>query len=284
MLNYLCGVVMKILRVFPRLTSMTPLDGIIGLPDLWRPKADEVHISVAFTWDIEYAKHMKKNWEVYYPVVKIGGPAFGDPGGNFEAGKYLEKGCVITSRGCPNNCSFCLVPKREGKIRELPIVEGNIIQDNNLLACSKSHIDKVFQMLSKQKRVDFAGGFESARVTDQIVQKLRGLKLYQLWLAYDHPNAEKPLIRAVDKLRKYFSRDKIRCYVLIGYNDDTIEKAEHRLRRAWEIGTLPFAMLYRDEKNTEHSKDWKQFQRKWTRPAIIKSMDKLLDNNKLKED
>jgi len=261
----------KILRVFPRLTSMTPIGVAIGLPDLWRPKADEIHISVTFTWDIKLAMHMKKNWEAYYPVVKIGGPAFNDPGDNFVAGKYLKKGCVITSRGCPNNCSFCFVPAREGKIRELPIVEGNIIQDNNLLACSRSHIDKVFQMLSKQRRIDFLGGLESARVTDRIVQELRGLNVYQLWLAYDHSNAEKPLRRAVNKLSDYFGRNKIRCYVLIGYQDDTIEKAEQRLRRAWEIGTLPFAMLYRDEKNTKHSKEWRHLQKIWDRPAIIKS-------------
>ena len=136
------------------------------------PKYDEIHISCAFTWDIEYAKYLAKEW-ANYGEVKIGGPALNDKGGNFVSGKYLKVGVVITSRGCPNNCSFCFVPKREGKLRELPIVEGNVIQDNNLLACSKSHIEKVFTMLKKQKRIDFSGGFEASRITDKIVEKLR---------------------------------------------------------------------------------------------------------------
>ena len=129
-------------------------------------------------------------------------------------------------------------------------------------------------MLKTQRQIDFSGGFESSRVNDEIVERLRGIRVHQIWLAYDNPNAEKPLIKAVNRLSKYFSRDKIRCYVLIGYKDDTIEKAESRLRRAWEIGTKPFAMLFRDDKGSPYTKEWKQFQRKWSRPAIMYSIMK----------
>lgn len=260
---------MKIARVFPTRTSMTPTDpdAYVGLPLMMMPDYDEIHISCCFTWDILQAQLLRKEWG-NYGQVKIGGPAYNDSGNYFESGKYLKRGVTITSRGCPNNCSFCFVPKREGKIRELPIVEGNIVQDNNLLACSKSHIDKVFDMLKTKRHIDFSGGFEASRVTDEIVEKLRDLKIYQMWLAYDHDNADKPLKKAVDKLSKYFKRDKIRCYVLIGYENDTIEKAENRLKKAWDIGTLPFAMLYKPK---DYAKDWKTFQREWTRPAIIKT-------------
>lgn len=273
---------MRIARVFPTKTNMCPNDKdcYFGYPELFTPDYIEAHISVAFTWDIKKAKQLFLAWTGKAYKVKIGGPAFDNFGFNFIAGMYLKKGVTITSRGCPNNCSWCFVPKREGKIRELPIVEGNIVQDNNLLACSKTHIDKVFQMLSNQKHIDFAGGLESARMTDEIVEKLRGLRIYQIWLSYDHPSFEKPLRKAVSKLRKYFKRDKIRCYVLIGYKKDTLEKAEIRLKRVWEIGTLPFAMLYRDEKNTKQPKEWKQFQRKWTRPAITKFICQQESKNK----
>jgi len=267
---------MKIARVFPTKTSMTPTDpdAYFGPPDLYTPYYDEVHISVTFTWDKWKVESLRRDWSCMSDEVKIGGPAYDDAGGDFISGIYLKPGVTITSRGCPNKCGFCFVPKREGIIRELPIVPGNIVQDNNLLACSSDHLHKVFDMLKGQRMIDFNGGFESARVTDNIVEDLRGLKIYQIWLAYDHPNAEKPLIKAVEKLSKYFPRYKIRCYVLIGYKDDTIEKAEIRLRRAWEIGTLPFAMLYRDNDGFKCASEWRKFQKKWTRPAIIKSMMK----------
>jgi len=269
---------MNIARVFPRRTSMTPNDpdSYLSTPGLFTPKYDKVYISCAFTWDINLAYVLQREWETTGASVKVGGPAFGDKGDNFVAGMFLKKGVTITSRGCPNNCSFCFVPKREGRIRELPIVEGNIIQDNNILACSKEHIRKVFSMLKTQRHIDFNGGLEVSRVTDDIVEDLRGLKIYQLWLAYDRPNSEKPLIQAVNKLSKYFKRDKIRCYVLIGYEGDTLEKAENRLKRAWEIGTLPFAMRYRtpetqwDKTYLFKEREWNLLTRRWTRPAIIK--------------
>jgi len=262
----------KIARVFPTKTSMSPTDQdtYFGLPVMFMPKYDEIHISVTFTWDIDKAKRLAQEWKPY-GEVKIGGPAFGDPGGEFEPGKYIRSGVTITSRGCFNKCSFCFVPKREGKLRELEVKPGNIIQDNNFLACSKNHRDKVFSMLKSQKHIDFSGGLEAVRVTDDIVEQLRGLRIYQVWLAFDHPNNEKPLKLAINRLSKYFGDRQIRTYVLIGYKDDTTDKAETRLCKVYEFGSLPFAMLYRDEKNSPQTKEWKQFQRKWVRPAIIRS-------------
>ena len=273
---------MKIARVFPSKTNMSPVDpdAYFGEPDLFTPKYDEVHISVTFTWDIPKAERLSNEWNRQGKVV-VGGCAFGDSGDIFRSGLYLKKGVTITSRGCPNNCNFCFVPKREGKIRELPIVEGNIIQDNNLLACSRGHLAQVFKMLKTQKHIDFAGGFEAGRLTNEIVEQLRGISIYQIWLAYDHSTADKPLQKAVNKLNKYFKRDKMRCYVLIGYEGDTLKKAENRLRRAWEIGTLPFAMRYRtpelqwNETYLFKERDWNLLTRQWTRPAIIKSITEL---------
>lgn len=272
---------MNIARVFSRKTSMTPLGPNCYwyyLP-IWAPKYDEIHISVTFTWDLPMAERLALQWSDY-GKVKIGGPALDDPGNGFEPGMYLKEGVTITSRGCPNNCDFCFVPQREGKIRELKIKPGHIIQDNNLLACSKEHVRKVFEMLRHQSRIDFSGGLEAARITDEIVEELRSLRIYQLWLSYDHPGAEKPLKKAVEKLSRYFRRDQIRCYVLIGYGDDSIEKAEARLKEAWEIGTLPFAMRYRTSQpewnGTFLLKDraWNLLARQWTRPAITKTIMK----------
>jgi len=268
---------MKIARVFPTKTSMSPTDrdAYFGEPELFMPDYDEIHISVAFTWDIKRAYWLKKQWEHIAPV-KIGGVAInGEPTNGLEAGMYLKEGITITSRGCPNRCPFCLVNRDLIELGDFP--KGNIIQDNNLLACSNEHLYRVFNMLSHQSRINFSGGLESWRITDKIIERLRGLKIYQLWLSYDHPSNEKPLKRAVIKLQKYFKRDQIRCYVLMGFHGDTLEKAEYRLRKAWEIGTLPFSMRYRINKDSWNDsflfreREWNLLARKWTRPAIIKT-------------
>lgn len=255
---------MGIARVFPTKTSLSPRDkdAFFGPPNDDTPTYDEVHISVTFTWDIPKIEWLRKEWSSR-GLVSVGGPALDDFGGDFVGGKYLREGVTITSRGCPGNCSFCFIPKREGGIRELPIVPGNIIQDNNLLACSDTHLRKVFDMLQSQKRIDFSGGLEAARINEGIVDELRRLKIYQIWTAFDRPETKRATEKAITLLRSHFNRNKIRCYVLIGYDGDTIVDAEKRLKWVWDLGALPFAMLYHP--HTE----WKKLQRTWTRPAAM---------------
>jgi hypothetical protein len=115
---------------------------------------------------LKKTERLKNEW-IRFGKVSIGGSAFNDRGSNFVGGLYVKQGVTITSRGCPNNGGFCFVPNREGNIRELPIVEGNIIQDNNLLACSRGHLANVFEMLKTQKHIDFTGGFEKAKEEDE---------------------------------------------------------------------------------------------------------------------
>jgi hypothetical protein len=64
---------MRIIRVFPRRTRATPDDDPVrvGPPGLFN-EADEVHVSVTFTWDRERAEQLAHQWERVAPV-KIGG-------------------------------------------------------------------------------------------------------------------------------------------------------------------------------------------------------------------
>ena len=262
---------MRIARVFPTKTSMSPddSDAYFSTPELFMPPYDEIHISVTFTWDINHAKWLAKQWEKIAPV-KIGGVAIDGEGSGFNPGMYVRKGIVKTSVGCPNNCRWCFVNK---PLKELEVHPGSNIIDNNLLACSGSHINKVFQMLKNQNNIQFSGGPENSRINEKIVDKLRGLKIGQLFLAYDHPMNFSHLKKAVSILSKYFKRDKIRCFVLIGFRNDTIEKAKERLIEAWEVGTLPFAMLYRNRKGGFPGpyKEWRRIHKVWSRPAFTKA-------------
>lgn len=155
---------MRIIRVFPRHTNATPDDALAftTTPPKVIPEADEIHISVAFTYDMEKAERLAEAWAKTGIPVKMGGPATGEPGGGFTPGLYLRNGYVLTSRGCPNSCWFCAVPGREGGLRELPVTDGHLILDDNLLACSEPHIRKVFEMLKRQpERPAFTGGLEA---------------------------------------------------------------------------------------------------------------------------
>lgn len=271
---------MKIARIFLRRTTATPDDPLAftSPPPKILPDIDAVHVSVAFTYDMEKAEQLAEAWHKTGLPVLMGGPAMGEPGGEFVSGRYLKQGYVITSRGCDNHCWFCSVPKREGGLRELPIKDGFNVLDDNLLACSEKHIREVFEMLKRQPETPvFTGGFEAKLLKSWHVDLLREVKPKRMYFAYDTPDDYEPLLQAGRLLRDggiTKASQAARCYVLIGYDGDTMEKAEKRLHDAWAAGFFPFAMLYRNEKG-EVREDWKQFQRLWARPQII--------NQKLKE-
>jgi hypothetical protein len=260
----------KIIRVFPRRTKASPTDSLsrFDVPGMF-DEADEVHVSVCFTWDIERAEWLAEQWRGVAPV-RIGGPAYNQPGAAFVPGMYIRRGYTITSRGCPNRCWYCSVWKREPCLREFAICDGTNVQDDNLLACSERHIVTVFDMLKRQRgRVEFTGGLEAKRLESWHVHLLALLRPAQMFFALDTPDDEEPLRNASKLLLAAgFSRSVMRCYVLIGYPRDTFDQADARLRLCVELGFYPCAMLWRNTEGTT-SPEWRAFQRLWARPAII---------------
>lgn len=274
---------MRIARVFPRRTTATPRDELswslnrtkYDMP-IWEtafppriaiPEIDEVHISVSFTYDIPDAEILAKEWEVVGVPVKMGGPAFGNPSGEFVPGLYVKQGITITSRGCPNHCGFCSVWRREPEYKELPILTGNIINDDNLLAGSENHIRSVFDMLKRQPgRPCFNGGLEAKIMKPWHVELLHEVKAHEIFMAYDTPDDYEPLRDAAKMLHEAgftFEGHTLRAYVLINWmRNDTFEKAEKRLMEVLRLGVWPMAMLYKDEEGHEDPV-WRRFQRQW---------------------
>lgn len=261
------------IRVFPRRTKATPDDDLVFYdgPLLWPIKDEDVYVSCTFTWDKPKAERLAELWAAKEYEVKLGGPAYDDPGGDFVPGRFLKPGYIITSRGCNNHCWFCYTPKREGAIRELPITDGFNVQDSNLLQCSEKHICSVFAMLKKQTQpIEFAGGLAASEFAGWHIDLLLGLKLKRIYFAYDTPDDYESLVIASQLLKRsgLLSRQKISVYVLIGYPKDTFNDAESRLKQVVKLGITPYAMLYRSDEG-KYNYEWKQFQRKWIRPHII---------------
>ena len=225
-----------------------------------------------FTWDREFCQKLQWQFRGFTDKpVKLGGPAFRSATPDFTPGLYVREGVTFTSRGCGNNCPWCMVPKVEGKLKELPITPGNIIQDNNFLQTSKAHQDKVFEMLQDQKRICFKGGLEADLIDDHFVEHVKAIKphIKELWLACDTPASLKAFQGACEKLRAAgFSREKIKCYVLI---NGELEENEQRLSAVYNAGAMPFAQLYREYsgKKTTYSKEIEKFARSWQRPPAI---------------
>jgi len=271
----------KRIRVFSHRTSFTPVDdyAFVGFPPMMRPKGDEVHVSCTFTWDLPMACLLVEAWKQYYPIVEIGGPgAASITKDGFTPGLYVKYGVTFTTRGCNHHCPWCLVYEREGPHRTIDNFEaGYIIGDNNILQSPRTHIQRVFDMLKQQRRAAIlSGGLEAGLVDDWVVDGLRGLRINQLFLACDTEGGLKPLKQAIARLTA-LPRDKLRCYVMIGYNGETLEQAENRLRAVWELGCLPFAQLYQppERKKIKYSWAWRDLARTWSRPAAMKAEMKI---------
>lgn len=266
----------RLIRVFPRKTKATPDDELVRFapPELF-DEADEVHVSVTWTWDIPKAERLARAWQAVTSKVFIGGPAMGDPGGEFEPGKYVRKGYLFTSRGCPNACWFCVVPKREGIIRELEIKEGWNIMDSNLLACSDRHIGAVFDMLERQtEQARLTGGLEAKRIKPWIAERIARLKPKTAFFAYDTADDWEPLVSAAAMLREVGAlpspKRRYRCYVLMGWERDTMEAAEKRLKAVAGLGIMPMAMLFDKGAHRKHdAREWIHFQKLWANPYIV---------------
>jgi hypothetical protein len=266
------------IRVFPYRTKWTPDDDMafVGDPELFRPPGDyKVAISCVFTWHIDECERLRRSWGRFYKVVEVGGPAYDDPGGDFVPGRFVKIGKVHTSRGCTKDCSWCLVPKREGWIREIEIKQGWNVCDNNLLACSEKHIADVFSMLRVQKEpVVFSGGLDAELFQKDHAALLKTIRWKQAFFACDYPGAVKNITR-VGRYLSDIPRNKKRCYVLIGFNGETTQQAQKRLEAVWDSGFLPFAMLYRPSSEISkvtHTNEWRTLQRNFSRPAITKAI------------
>ena len=267
------------IRVFPRRTKWTPIDELayVGDPPLMLPGApswSQVRVSVTFTWDIPEGERLLRSWRLFYKDVKIGGPAFSDPGDEFTPGRFVRVGVVVTSRGCPKSCDFCLVPKREGRIRELQIKEGFNVFDNNLLACSRDHIETVFEMLWRQKEpAHFTGGLDKTLLKTWHIDLLKKTRFKRAWFALDSDMGFPALERAADLLSD-FSREKKYCYALVGYGNESPAEAEARLVRIFNLGFMPFSMLYRGPlagKKVSPNPAWRALIHKWCNPARYKA-------------
>jgi hypothetical protein len=277
----------RIIRVFPRRTKATPTDdlAVVGRsPELF-DQADEVHVSVTFTWDLPAAERLAREWRFVAPV-SIGGPALMSRGEDFTPGRFVRKGYTITSRGCPNKCWFCSVWRREGgTVRELPIQDGYDILDDNLLACSEAHVRAVFAMLARQpERPKFTGGLEAKIIKPWHCAELRKLKPQRLYFAYDTPDDLEPLREAGKMLREAgftTASHVLSAYVLCGWPKDTMEGAEKRMRETLDAGFTPMAMLYRDRYGKRDTQ-WMRWARQWARPAIIHSNSNVTDEARSK--
>lgn len=175
------------------------------------------------------------------------------------------------TRGCCNNCSFCIVSKKEGmcstKVADLSeFWRGQkkvSLLDANLLAC-KDRTELLKQLRDSGAKIDFTQGLDARFITTEIAELLLHIKTETIHFAFDFMKNEKAIIKGL-KTYKEICGDKNKgremVYVLTNY-DTTFADDLYRVRKIQECGLYPYIMVYR----------------KKTAPRIIKDLQRWCNN------
>jgi hypothetical protein len=257
----------------------------------WK-NGDTAYLSVVFSWQLPQAYQRAVWLQAEGYRVRAGGPAVAiQPdylagvariGGEVDALLRHNPNATFTSRGCIRRCSFCAVPRIEGDLRELADWEPRpVVCDNNLLACSQAHFDKVIDRLKPLSDIDFNQGLDARLMTEHHAQRLAELDLKFVRLAWDSVKNEVEFVRAYELLRKAgIAKGLIRVYVLLGFKD-TPEDALYRLQSIRDLGLMPNPMRYQPidatMKNSYVAPGWtdrelKRFVRYWSNLAHVGSI------------
>ena len=160
------------------------------------------------------------------------------------------------SRGCPNNCQFCIVCAKEGRksckvanLSEWWNGQKNIVLcDPNLLAC-RDHMDLLGQLADSKAWVDMNQGADARMLTEKNIEALNQVKFKRIHFAWDLMDRSEQILKG---LNLYLDQGKIkdpsrRCvYVLTNFNT-TMEENLYRiytLRDMRDKGFDPYVMVY----------------------------------------
>ena len=157
------------------------------------------------------------------------------------------------TRGCPNNCSFCLVSKKEGlkshKVADLSEFwngQKNIcLLDPNLLACPQ-HMELLKQLAASGAWVDFCQGLDARFINEKNIELLTQIKTKMVHFAFDFMKNEKRIIQGLKLVKERWNlpEGKTVVYVLTNY-DTTIKEDLYRVKRLNELLYRPDIRIYR---------------------------------------
>lgn len=187
------------------------------------------------------------------------------------------------TRGCIRHCPWCVVPKKEGKIRayrtwreiKRPDSRNIVFMDNNVLACQHG-IEQMRDMIGQDVRIDFNQGLDARLIDDDVAGTLSRLKwIRHIRMSCDTDAMLDTVLKAIRRLEQHGVKPyRVFVYLLV----QDIASAERRAIALRDVGADVFAQPYRDfNTNAEPPDDQKHFARWVNMKAIFKSVKSFKD-------
>lgn len=160
------------------------------------------------------------------------------------------------TRGCPNKCKWCVVPKKEGPIAPYMDIEeiavngrkNIILMDNNVLSSGYGlrQIEKIAEL---KLRVDFNQGLDARLVTDDIARLLAKVKwIKRIRFGCDTPGQISECERATALIDKYGYKGEYFFYcILLDDFRESFDRVNHWKKKGGRF--LPHCQPYRSLNN-----------------------------------
>lgn len=164
-----------------------------------------------------------------------------------------DKAFGFLTRGCPNNCPFCVVSQKEGRIShkvadlsEFWRGQKHIeLLDPNILAC-KDHMDLLKQLADSKAYVNFNQGLDARFINSKNVEILKNIKTDMVHFAFDLMSNKDRIVKGLSLFREKSNLNirKSIVYVLTNFNT-TIQEDLWRVNKVRELGYYPDVRIYR---------------------------------------
>jgi hypothetical protein len=173
-----------------------------------------------------------------------------------------DYGQGFTSRGCPRDCHFCVVPIMSGsQVKEVATLaeirngESKKIKlmDDNFWANSPTNPwrERMIEAIDGGYDISFTQGLDIRFVNEERAELLKRVRFWtegftsrMVTFAFDSPKIEKQYRRGFELLVKAGIRPyQIASFVLMGF-ESTPEEDDRRIAVLRELGAYPYAMVY----------------------------------------
>lgn len=187
------------------------------------------------------------------------------------------------TRGCPNKCAWCVVPRKEGMARAYMdvdeiAVEGRnnlVLMDNNILAAREYALMQFDKIIKGGYRVDFNQGLDARLVDDEIAQKLASIRwINSIRFGCDTPKQIGEVERAISLIDGY--SDSPKYYFLYTIITKDMEESYERVSHFREHKRIRVqAQPYRELDNPKQVlPQWQKDMARWAnKKQLYKTID-----------
>ena len=188
----------------------------------------------------------------------------------------------MTSRGCPNNCSFCHVVSKEGRctVKVADVSDfwcGQkkiVVLDANLTAC-RAKRDLFAQYLATGAEIDFCQGLDIKLLNDDDIRDINAMKIKNVHFAWDDPKRDlKAKFEDYTKKARHKPHGRYGTVYCLTNFDSTMEENLYRIYTLRDLGFAPYVMVY-DKPNAP--REIRRLQRWVNDPKIFRSCKRFED-------